>query len=394
MSREGCRDREEQRLVTLIGLLAGLLVLVTLLPLHRGHFWWVRIWDYPRAQIATLGILTIGGLLLLAGESWPTLVLAALLAGSIGFQLALILPYTVLWSVQGLEAEDPDDASTIRILLANVLMDNRDAEGLIRIVREERPDVLLAVETDDWWDERLSVLEERLPFTCHEPLANTYGLHFFSRLAIRDAEIRHVVEEDIPSVRAEIRLSSGPWIEFIGVHPKPPDINQDVAERDAELVLTGREAAESGLPSIVAGDLNDVAWSHTTRLFQRMSGLLDPRVGRGLYSTFNAKLPLLRWPLDHLFHDARFTVVEIRRLGFFGSDHFPVLVVLALQPEMAAGVEQPRPEPGDHEEARRRIRLVLPKLRARMRDFRRRHPRLRLRRRRSRWRRRRKDADQ
>ena len=84
------------------------------------------------------------------------------------------------------------------------------------------------------------------------------------------------------------------------------------------------------MPSIVMGDLNDVAWSHTTRRFQRLSGHLDPRVGRGFYNTFHAQVPVWRWPLDHLFHSARFRLVEMVRLPDIGSDHFPMLFRLAL----------------------------------------------------------------
>ena len=91
-------------------------------------------------------------------------------------------------------------------------------------------------------------------------------------------------------------------------------------------------------PVIVAGDLNDVGWSATTRLFRKISGLLDPRVGRGMFNTFHAGHWFIRWPLDHLFHSRHFTLSFMRRLPNVGSDHFPVLVELVH--DAAAGASQ------------------------------------------------------
>jgi endonuclease/exonuclease/phosphatase (EEP) superfamily protein YafD len=79
------------------------------------------------------------------------------------------------------------------------------------------------------------------------------------------------------------------------------------------------------VPVIVAGDLNDVAWSRTTHLFQRTGGLLDPRVGRGFFNTFDTRSRLTRVPLDHVFASRHFLLVELRRLPDIGSDHFPII---------------------------------------------------------------------
>src|SRR5690606_11178488 len=75
---------------------------------------------------------------------------------------------------------------------------------------------------------------------------------------------------------------------------------------------------------LVFGDLNDVAWSHTTRLFKRISKTLDPRVGRGFFNTFPVKWPILRVPLDHLFHTPSLSINSLRILNSIGSDHYPI----------------------------------------------------------------------
>jgi hypothetical protein len=45
------------------------LVAVTLLPLVRRPWWWVRVWDYPRLQIAVgLAVLVVAQAALLPGS--------------------------------------------------------------------------------------------------------------------------------------------------------------------------------------------------------------------------------------------------------------------------------------------------------------------------------------
>ena len=163
----------------------------------------------------------------------------------------------------------------------------------------------------------------------------------------------YLLDEHIPSIRVLIQMKDGTRFMLWGVHPSPPRPGDDTEERDAELLSVAKEAAESAYPAIVAGDLNDVAWSRTTALFRKISGLLDPRIGRGFYATFNADWPLLKWPLDHLFASSHWTLVDFKRLDHIGSDHYPILAVLQLEPLMVGRQETDKAEPSDLTEAKR-----------------------------------------
>src|SRR5690606_11374689 len=103
--------------------------------------------------------------------------------------------------------------------------------------------------------------------------------------------------------------------------------------------------------TIVMGDLNDVAWSKTTRLFQKISGLLDPRKGRMFLSTFHASIPFMRFPLDHVFISKHFKLVELKKLPHIGSDHFPVLVRVSYAAENAEGQRAPKNDREGRKEA-------------------------------------------
>ena len=317
-------------------------IVVTVLPLLGLKSWWVRVWDFPRQQIVVVAALAALGFLVLRGwPSGPEVVLLAALAAAMVLQLAQILPYTRFWRRQGSRARAPSDERSFRVLIANVLMTNREVDRLVRILREADPDIVLLLEPDRWWVDRIAPVLPEHRFRVLHPLDNTYGMALLSRLELVEPELRFLLKEAIPSIRTRVRLRSGEEVLFYGVHPEPPSPTEADSSlpRDAELVVIGREIAKETRPVVVAGDLNDVAWSHTSRLFRRLSGLIDPRIGRGFYNTFHADYRLLRWPLDHVFYSADFLLRDLRRLPAFGSDHFPILIGLAYHPPAAA--EQP-----------------------------------------------------
>jgi endonuclease/exonuclease/phosphatase (EEP) superfamily protein YafD len=183
----------------------------------------------------------------------------------------------------------------------------------------------------------------------------------YSRLPLSEERVRFRVEQGVPSFTALVELRTGDLFELHCIHPRPPHVGVDTENRDAELVLVAKEVQDVPRAVIVTGDLNDVAWSHTTRLFLRISGLLDPRVGRMFCNTFHARHPLFRWPLDHVFHSRAFRFADLRRLPKTDSDHFPVLVELSYEPEVKKEQERPRPTTIDVEEAQEKIEVATEK---------------------------------
>ena len=347
----------------LVWFIGGLAVLATLLPLLRQTAWWIRIFDFPRLQIVLALTLALGGALAMGwlGAGPERLGFVVALALALVYQALRILPYTPLASKQVADSTRANEPKAqLSLAVMNVLQYNRQGARALATLQEADPDVIMAVETDSWWHEQLRPLEATHPHVCHEPLDNTYGLLFFSRLPLRQCQIKYLLDDDIPSLHTHVQLPDGKtWVRLYGLHPKPPapQESKTSTKRDAELLLVGKEVDRRDEPTIVFGDMNDVAWSHTSELFRRVSGLLDPRVGRGLLPTFHAEHRLMRWPLDHVFVSAHFKVVDMQRLPYMGSDHFPIYVRLSYEPQHKAQQEEnaEQADAADVEEANEKI---------------------------------------
>lgn len=324
-------------LLYLVIALGTCVIILSLLSLmHDLKFWYVKALDFPRLQYLILATISLIFFLVL-NKKWkfPSIILVLGLVISVVIHGRLILPY-YLGEKTVLDASDKQNEkfNTVGILIANVLINNKNSEGFLRIIQNSNPDLILALEVDQWWIDKLQMLKKDYPYFMELPLDNAYGMALYSKLPLKNKEKAFLNQKDVPSFHTEVLSSSGKSFLFHGVHPVPPFPSEkypdNVGEKELALIKVGKIVKKEELPSIVAGDFNDVSWSHTSRLFQNSGNLNNVRIGRGVYSTFNANSLIMRWPLDHFFVTKEFSVLKFKRLGKFGSDHFPIFAEFIL----------------------------------------------------------------
>lgn len=297
----------------------SILLLLTILPLIPSSHWFFRTWEFPRVQIAALLLLNFIACMVF----FDSYELAIITAIATIYQCAWIFPYTVLMPKQ--VTAEPKHNKSIKIMTCNVLMTNKSANKLIAQIQHYQPDIVVTLETNQWWQDALAVINSDYPHRVNQPLENLYGMHVFSKFPFEELEVKNLIQKDIPSVHTYIKLSDTFKVKCHFLHPAPPSPTENTysKNRDLELLLIA-DIVDSNEPTIVTGDLNDVAWSATTRKFRQKSHLLDPRIGRGFFNTFHAQYALLRWPLDHIFHSPDFGLKTIERVPSIDSDHFPL----------------------------------------------------------------------
>ena len=317
----------------------GLLAIVlTIFPYVPVEHWSVRMFDFPQLQLALLTLVAILTYFIkFQFNNWRDYVFVGLLLTCFIVQGYRIFPYTAFAPHELLDSTTETEPA-IGLYNANVLQKNDQHDSLAADIARHDPDVVLLLETDKTWARAMdSHLSGKYPQKIKAPHDNTYGMLLYSKLPLVDGRVQYMVEDTIPSIHAKVIARSKDTFQLIAIHPTPPVVMHaaNSIDRDAEMMLAAEQARKSPHPVIVLGDFNDVSWSETTELFKKVSELLDPRIGRGMYNTFNAKNPIMRWPLDHIFVSEEFRLVSVTRGKDIGSDHYPYFVKLRYEPSQA-----------------------------------------------------------
>ncbi|GAA4414408.1 endonuclease/exonuclease/phosphatase family protein [Nibrella viscosa] len=303
---------------------------------HDVTRWYFEMVDFPRLQYMLAAVVCIPALIVVKKHrDWTLWLLITGLAGTIVIQATYIFPY---WlgekKVPDATATRTSNSGSVGILIANILIKNRQADTFLRLVREVNPDVVLVMEVNTWWVNQLQALKNTYPHVMECPLDNGYGMALYSRLPLRDEQIKYFDDEKIPSFLAKVLLPNGRSFQFYGVHPVAPYPSDKYpdgkGEKEVTLLQVGNMVNQDTIPSVVAGDFNDVSWSYTSELFSARGKLNNVRLGRGLFNSFDADSPVARWPLDHFFVTKEFQLQQLERLPDIESDHFPVFTRLVL----------------------------------------------------------------
>lgn len=145
--------------MTAVLVITLLLAALTALPAWRNPAWWVRVADFARLQLAVLLLGTSLLTILLVPMTTMFWGLLAVQASCLLYLAWWIVPYTRLFPVEVKTARPDDHGRRLRIMTANVLTSNRNAACLIGLVETHRPDIVVTLESDTWWQNQLAPLE-------------------------------------------------------------------------------------------------------------------------------------------------------------------------------------------------------------------------------------------
>jgi endonuclease/exonuclease/phosphatase (EEP) superfamily protein YafD len=308
------------RLSGMIGAAGAVACTATVLGFCGRFGWLFDLFSHFRVQYF-LGLAVATALLLLSRQRKA----AACFGIFAIINLVVILPLYFGHTVEAGQHE-----STLRAMLINVNTESGDPILVAKALSEMDPQIVVMEEINSRW---LIDLEEALracPNSCLRPRDDNFGIGLFSKFPLSNATVVEIGEAKVPSILADVRIGTT-TLRVIATHPLPPAGARYSRWRNSQLDRIPDYVPNDGSSILLLGDLNVSPWSHHFKQLLTRTGLRDSSKGRGVQPTWPAGNPLLSIPIDHCLH-SRDVMILRKKIGpNVGSDHYPVIVDIAIR---------------------------------------------------------------
>lgn len=240
------------------------------------------------------------------------------------FHFSQIAPFYIP-SITGKDIKLGNSGSEIKVLSSNFFVENENFHGFKELIDQEKPDIFAILEAEYAWKTEKNAYTN-YPSVEMSEKTGSFGSLIFSKY---DTIFNHFTLDGFETLEAIIKIN-GQEIRLIAVHPTPPASSKYAKIRNYQYNDLIEKINESDLPTIVMGDFNSSPWSPKFKEILSLTNLKLTSLGFGIETTWNASIPILRIPIDHILVSPEIEVTSFYTGPFMGSDHYPVIATLKL----------------------------------------------------------------
>jgi endonuclease/exonuclease/phosphatase (EEP) superfamily protein YafD len=267
----------------------------------------------------------------------------------LGTNANFVLPYYLPRPVMATQSQP------LRILHMNLYGPNRNLQAVVAEIERTRPDLISFQEYgDSFWKPSL-MRHSALKDYIYRISTPGYDDGVYSKIPLN-----HIRRESVPiqtmyseghppnimtkadtSILAQLTLGKTA-VSMLFSHPPTPITPERYARLGSHLAYWQKQRPQYGSPFILVGDLNLSPWGYPLQQFLSETNLTDSQLGFGIQGSYMLATKRLRpflynecrcipVPIDHILVSPEWVVLN-RELGKdVGSDHYPVLIDIALK---------------------------------------------------------------
>lgn len=309
-------DRTTLLLVAAIGLLVA-----TLAGFAGGYWWFAELFVHFRPHYVVAAVLLVA-----AGAVLRSVTLVGV---SIASLMLNVLP---VWAFVGESAASaPAGADVVKLVSANIGNQGSNGEKIVSLIDEQSPDVLLLIElTPAALAESQAALDNAFPYTYVFPRTDYFGIGLFSRYPLADRRLLDLGYKDVPAISARVVTANG-TLRLVGIHlewPLGSSVSRGRNRQLANLPTALRDLEDRNI--VLLGDFNLTRWTSRFDDLLQATGLVDAGAGFGWQPTWPSWLPGVGITIDHCLASPSLQIKDVARGPDVGSDHFPLIVEIAL----------------------------------------------------------------